>query len=398
MSRLASSLIALTLMMPAAAFSQTQAGDPQTRSEGLSSARDAKARDLTPPKSSLIERALLWYDEHDGQLQYRGIHFAGGGFPNGAGFGFGIGITKRAIGAPLAEPALPNRVDVTLAAARTTLGYQRLGARVELLNAGGRPIDFAVSFLDEKRPREDYYGLGQDSREANRTEYRLDGTQTAIDLRWRPAARVAIGGGVALLTPEVTATTPEITALPDFLRSSVFLTFDGRDNPTHPRDGGRYRAAWAFYHDQSSGASDFRRIDLDAQQIVPLGNRYRRLELRAAAAITGDGGRGAVPVIYQPVLGGSFSLRGFRDSRFRDRNALWLGAEYQWEAWWALDAAVFADAGQVMNRWSDVTADRMEVTYGFGLRLHTNNAFVARIDFGFSREGFMPIVGFKYGF
>lgn len=397
MSRLTRTLIALMLVAPAGAHAQTAIDQPPTRSEGLISARDAKARQLAPPTSSIVEKALFWYDEHDGKIQWRGVHFAGGGFPAGAGFAYGVGLTSRAIGSALPEPKLPNRIDVNLSAARTSLGYQRLNARLDLLNAGGQPIDVAISVLDEKRPLEDFYGLGQDSFAANHIEYRLDGTHAAVDVRWRPIAFVTVGASLALLNPETTAVAPEFTSLPDFMRGSMSFTFDWRDNATHPRDGGRYRAVWSFYEDRHDRTFDFRRIDIDAQQIVPLGNRYRRLELRASAAMTGND-RSEVPVIYQPALGGSFSLRGFRESRFRDRNAMWFGAEYQWEAWWALDAAVFADAGQVMRSLRDFSAGRMEVTYGVGLRLHTNDAFIAGLDFGFSREGFIPIVGFTYGF
>jgi len=75
-----------------------------------------------------------------------------------------------------------------------------------------------------------------------------------------------------------------------------------------------------------------------------------------------------------------------------------MSAEYQWEAWWALDAAVFVDAGQVMNRLRDLEIGSFETTYGIGFRLHSNDAFLARLDLAYGREGFMPYLGFKYGF
>ena len=55
----------------------------------------------------------------------------------------------------------------------------------------------------------------------------------------------------------------------------------------------------------------------------------------------------SVPFYLQPTLGGASHLRGFRESRFRDQNSVLVGAEYRWEAWWALDAALFVDAGMV---------------------------------------------------
>ena len=75
-----------------------------------------------------------------------------------------------------------------------------------------------------------------------------------------------------------------------------------------------------------------------------------------------------------------------------------MRAEYQWEAWWALDAALFVDAGQVAHQLRDLKAAHFDVAYGIGFRLHSNSAFLARLDLAYSREGFMPILGFKYGF
>jgi hypothetical protein len=40
----------------------------------------------------------------------------------------------------------------------------------------------------------------------------------------------------------------------------------------------------------------------------------------------------------------------------------------------------------------------MDITYGIGFRLHGNENFIARLDLARSREGFLPILGFKYGF
>jgi outer membrane protein assembly factor BamA len=105
-----------------------------------------------------------------------------------------------------------------------------------------------------------------------------------------------------------------------------------------------------------------------------------------------------VPFIHQPTLGGTHLLRGFAESRFRDRNAVWASAEYQWEAWWALDGAIFVDAGQVAAHRARLSLDRFEVSYGIGFRLHSDDNFMARLDIARSREGIHPILGFRYGF
>jgi len=191
---------------------------------------------------------------------------------------------------------------------------------------------------------------------------------------------------------------PGFETLSTFIRSDLSIAFDWRDSATHPRRGGHYRATASAYDDHNLGQYDFRRLDVAVQQILPLPNAYRRLEVRATAAFTDAANGQRVPLIYQPALGGAHTLRGYRDARFRDRHSVSMSAEYQWEAWWALDAALFVDAGQVMPRLRDFTAKDVEVTYGVGFRMHSDTAFLARLDLAFSREGFVPLLGFQYGF
>jgi outer membrane protein assembly factor BamA len=105
-----------------------------------------------------------------------------------------------------------------------------------------------------------------------------------------------------------------------------------------------------------------------------------------------------VPFYFQPTLGGAKELRGYREFRFRDQNSLLLGAEYRWEAWWALDGALFVDAGTVAARRQDLSLGDMDVSYGIGFRFHSNSAVVGRLDLAFSREGFVPLLRFEHVF
>ena len=92
------------------------------------------------------------------------------------------------------------------------------------------------------------------------------------------------------------------------------LGFDWRDSASHPRRGGHYQVTASRFDGQGDDRTDFERVDVHLQQIVPLGNRYRRLELRAQAALTGADSLARVPVIYMPYVGGP---RRCADSRHR---------------------------------------------------------------------------------
>jgi hypothetical protein len=384
------------------------------RAQQASAQRDEKAARLTPPQRSQVERALYWYDMNGARLRWRMFHVSGGSFPGGAGFGYGLGATVKAMGSALIDPQQPNRIDGDFFAARSVRGYQRIAARMDVRNVADRPVDFNVRWQDYRLPQEDFYGAGPNSASSARTNYRLDGNEFAAGLTWRPNGALAIGSELFYLTPLVGSGTddrypttearhdetdaPGLSGLPAFVRGDVSVTFDWRDNDTHPRRGGSYRATFSRYEGVNNEDYEFQRLDISAQQIIPIASRYRRVALDAAMALTSVDAGTAVPFIYQPAVGGPATLRGYSGSRFRDRNAAWARAEYQWEAWWALDAALFVDAGTVEAHRSDFTLENVEVTYGVGFRLHSNTRFIARLDLAYGREGFLPILGFKYGF
>jgi outer membrane protein assembly factor BamA len=95
-----------------------------------------------------------------------------------------------------------------------------------------------------------------------------------------------------------------------------------------------------------------------------------------------------VPFYAQPTLGGSTTLRGFREQRFRDRDSLSATAEYRYGVWRFLDVALFVDAGQVYSDLCDEIGSRgFETAYGAGLRLNGPGNIMGRLSIGHSDEG-----------
>ena len=82
----------------------------------------------------------------------------------------------------------------------------------------------------------------------------------------------------------------------------------------------------------------------------------------------------------QRTLGGSRTLRGARDFRFRDRHLLLFQVEYRWKIFPAVDAAIFYDAGKVASRREDINLHDLDDDYGFGFRFGTGQRVFFRID------------------
>jgi Omp85 superfamily domain len=420
----ASWVVSILLATVSVASAQAPADEIQAPDESrgalLSAAREQKATELTPPQRSRIERALYRYDNGSGALPFvleswHGFQLASGSFPAGAGTGFGtrfmsdLGHVRTA-----ADPERPDRVQLDAIAAYSTRSYSRLAAGLTLYRVRGIPLDLHVHGQHFEFPQEDFFGLGQNSDEGDRTNYLQRSTEGGADLRWRPVPLLEIAGGAAYLDPRIgsgtdnrfpstdelfqPSTIPGYQQQPNFVRGDAAVALDWRDNPLHPHAGGRYSVGFSDFHDRDLDAFGFRKLTVDLQQYVPIPNRYRTIALHAAATFTDPRAGQEVPFYYEPTLGGAQALRGFREFRFRDRNSMLLTAEYRWEAWWALDGAVFVDAGQVATRRQDFALSEFDVSYGVGFRIHSNSAFRARLDLAFSREGFIPLLRFEHAF
>lgn len=404
----------------AAAGQTAQAQAPETsRAARLEAQRRARAMPgLPPPDRSFLESKLYWYD---GQYVltrllngWKGVHYSGGDFPTGAGLKFGVAFTDVAVGSIHEDEATPNRVDVDAVAAYTSRGYVQATGAVTVRNVGGAPIHLAARGGYWEFPQEDFFGLGPDSQEADRTSYLLDTLEIGATATWEPAPWVRGGGGIARLSPRVgrgtderfpdtrgrfdPADLPGSLEQPDFRRASAWVAVDWEDNPALPRAGGLARVEITDYHDLDLGRHDFRLLEASIDQYVPLGGPSRVLALHAATVVSDTDAGQQVPFFYQPTLGGRKRLRGFREFRFRDQNSVSLTAEYRWEAWWALDVALFADAGKVTFDRRDLDLSDLEATYGVGFRIHSNSAYSFRVDLGVSREGFIPFFTGSYVF
>jgi outer membrane protein assembly factor BamA len=94
-----------------------------------------------------------------------------------------------------------------------------------------------------------------------------------------------------------------------------------------------------------------------------------------------------VPFFMQQAVGGSNSLRGYRQDRFRDKNLLLFNLEYRWEVMELFDLVAFGDGGRVFSRRSDIGLDDMRGSVGLGGRVKFRERVWLGLDVGYSTEG-----------
>lgn len=263
-----------------------------------------------------------------------------------------------------------------------------------------------VFFIDlqySDAPGQSFYGPGGQSAVADHTDFRL--RQVSCDgvlaFRFGRSLRLDFRGGI--FEPDATQVTESLfpgidtifdeNSAPGLNQRSVFrryrssLFIDYRDRPDDPRRGTAMSVALAHYED-GQGQFRFDRLELDAQQYVPLASPKHLLAVRFLSSISNTPTGGQVPFYLQETLGGSRSLRGFSESRFRDRNLTYLSAEYRFRPKSRLELALFCDAGKVFSGGFAPSFGHLERAYGAGIRLRRANGTVLRLDGAGSREGF----------
>jgi hypothetical protein len=377
-----------------------------SRAEEIQAARREKSRHLQPDIPPKPERVLNFIK--DKRLVERitggvaGIRLRLGGLATGQGFALGPEYIRR----DLAHEQVVFRASAIASIKRAYL----VDMEFDMPRLAGSHAFVNLYTAHRNFPRLQYYGPGPDSSLGGRSDYRLEDTSFAARAGVRPVRPLYLGvhGGYSMVNvgpgtderfidTELSFNefqTPGVRQQTDFLVGGGFVQLDYRDHPGGPRRGGNYLLQYSKYSDRAAHLFNFNRLEAELQQYIPFLNERRVIALRARADLT-DAHRGnRVPFYLQPTVGGSNDLRGFRQWRFVDNNAMALNAEYRWEVFSGMDMAIFGDAGKVFPRWEDLNFKDLEAAYGFGLRFNVRNSVFLRIDTGFSHEGFQ--IWFKF--
>jgi len=390
---------------PAWAQELEEEHEPTSRQEILQRKRREKARRLEPYHVSNAEgRIQSWEKAKFPQnwlvKGWHGIRPVFGGMPSGSGTVLGGGYVH----------GLENQYFQFQANGRySTRGYTSADAELVLPPPQvGRRVElkFRGEYRDLTSLR--FFGLGNDSSAGDRSTYLLN-DQSGMGYFWlNPRGLLSLGakggwlqartdsGGDDRSIEEV-FDPDEVPGFLDertqFLVTGGWLELDVRDKWEDPAIGIVARVTGERYEDTGLTRYDFTRVIADVKGYIPLGPRSRILALRfyTSHSVADDGKE--VPFYLMETLGGSKTVRGYREWRYRDTRNLYVSAEYRWEVWTHLDFSFFFDAGKVFDDADDFNFDRMHTGYGFGARVHAPGGMTLRFDLANSTEGFKFHIG-----
>jgi hypothetical protein len=372
--------------------SQAAVSGQTTRAEIIEKQRADKAAKLETYKPGRLEKILI--NAEDGKLKrlvapYNGF-YVGYGYsykPTGSGF---------AVGGGFRHDLFDRRARIVFEAGQSYRNYNMVRGDFSLPRLAQGRLEAGVEGVYRRQPQDDYFGPGPDSREQDRVSYLYKDTEVngrAI-LTLKPwfhigtrAGRIApdIGSGTDDLIPSIEAlfddeAAPGLNEQPAFLFGEGFAEIDYRDEPGHTRAGGHYTLSLRGYSDRDLDQYGFRAVDMRLQQFIPIFDKKRvfAFQLVVSGSDATNGGR--VPFYMHPTLGGGQTLRSERDYRFRDTHMVLMNAEYRWEAFSALDMALFTDWGKVAPKFSALDFSDLEHAYGIGFRVVAAQNVIFRLD------------------
>jgi outer membrane protein assembly factor BamA len=394
---------AVLLALPAHAQDGAEIG---TRAELLATLRAQKARELAPYEPTKIEKALLYIEEHrilERLSTADGWYPRIGGLTTGGGFAGGAGYRKHFFG---------DQLFVDASAAISTKAYKSIDLHVGYPNLLGGHLEIGTNVRWRDFPQEDFFGIGNNSRLDMRSNFGLKGYDVNGRVALKPLSWLRFGGELGLMSPEIRPGTdplypptqdlftdvgaPGLDAQPDFVYQNLFVEVDYRDQPGNARSGGLWRAQFGMWNDRDLNQYDFGRFDGEIAHFFPIFDKKRVFALRVGVSYVNNEPGNRVPFYFLPYIGGSDTVRGFREFRFRDENAIFMNAEYRWEAFAGLDMALFFDMGEVRDDWELIDFNDAKTSYGLGFRFNTFKSVFLRLDIGAGgREG--TRLFFKFG-
>jgi hypothetical protein len=294
-----------------------------------------------------------------------------------------------------------------LRASATVNGDSRLslGMRVPLSNEGY--FEFGAGYRNRANAR--YFGIGPDTKEEDESFYRQEVGWTGAALRHSLIGRMsweadALYSTIAAGEPREDAT-PSIStvfagALPfGFgersygVSAGLQLIHENEAGVGRTTRGGSRRVRVERFESTDGRGLGFWSYRTELQQFLTLWHPYRVLAIRGFGSWLDPTGSDSIPFQRLMVNDTPDLLRGNRAFRFRDRGMLAFNAEYRFPIFMKQDLGQagadlypLVDWGQVFDDANEINLDRMEFSYGVGLRIESGRGFVARIEWAKSPD------------
>lgn len=355
--------------------------------DSISSAEKVDTMALRAGKS-WVNRILDYFNDSNKNKKHKRFDFSVIGGPHYASdTKFGLGLVAAGLYRTDPNDSILPPSNVSLYGDVSSVGFYMLGVRGNHIAPKGRyRIDYHLYFYSF--PSE-FWGIGYEmgDNDANKSDMKRWQAQAEVSFLFRVADNFYIGPmasydyviGKQIERPELLQGMDQHTWN---VGAGVSLVYDNRDNLTNPHRGIFLNINQMFRpgfmgNDYAFSTTAFR---FDAYQ--RLGKGTVLAEDIGASLNFGNPSWGMMA-----ELGGTHSMRGYYEGRYRDKHSLEATVELRQHVWKRNGIVVWVGAGTIFPKFSALRSKQILPNAGVGYRWEFKKNVNVRLDYGFGKSG-----------
>lgn len=355
--------------------------------DSISSAEKVDTMALRAGKS-WVNRILDYFNDSNKNKKHKRFDFSVIGGPHYASdTKFGLGLVAAGLYRTDPNDSILPPSNVSLYGDVSSVGFYMLGVRGNHIAPKGRyRIDYHLYFYSFPA---DFWGIGYEmgDNDANKSDMKRWQAQAEVSFLFRVADNFYIGPmasydyviGKHIERPELLQGMDQHTWN---VGAGVSLVYDNRDNLTNPHRGIYLNINQMFRpgfmgNDYAFSTTAFR---FDAYQ--RLGKGTVLAENIGANLNFGNPSWGMMA-----ELGGTHSMRGYYEGRYRDKHSLEATVELRQHVWKRNGIVVWVGAGTIFPKFSALRSKQILPNAGVGYRWEFKKNVNVRLDYGFGKSG-----------
>lgn len=355
--------------------------------DSISSAEKVDTMALRAGKS-WVNRILDYFNDSNKNKKHKRFDFSVIGGPHYASdTKFGLGLVAAGLYRTDPNDSIFPPSNVSLYGDVSSVGFYMLGVRGNHIAPKGRyRIDYHLYFYSFPA---DFWGIGYEmgDNDANKSDMKRWQAQAEVSFLFRVADNFYIGPmasydyviGKHIERPELLQGMDQHTWN---VGAGVSLVYDNRDNLTNPHRGICLNINQMFRpgfmgNDYAFSTTAFR---FDAYQ--RLGKGTVLAEDIGANLNFGNPSWGMMA-----ELGGTHSMRGYYEGRYRDKHSLEATVELRQHVWKRNGIVVWVGAGTIFPKFSELRSKQILPNAGVGYRWEFKKNVNVRLDYGFGKSG-----------
>ena len=355
--------------------------------DSISSAEKVDTMALRAGKS-WVNRILDYFNDSNKNKKHKRFDFSVIGGPHYASdTKFGLGLVAAGLYRTDPNDSILPPSNVSLYGDVSSVGFYMLGVRGNHIAPKGRyRIDYHLYFYSFPA---DFWGIGYEmgDNDANKSDMKRWQAQAEVSFLFRVADNFYIGPmasydyviGKHIERPELLQGMDQHTWN---VGAGVSLVYDNRDNLTNPHRG-IYLNINQMFRPRFMGndyAFSTTAFHFDAYQ--RLGKGTVLAEDIGANLNFGNPSWGMMA-----ELGGTHSMRGYYEGRYRDKHSLEATVELRQHVWKRNGIVVWVGAGTIFPKFSALRSKQILPNAGVGYRWEFKKNVNVRLDYGFGKSG-----------